>query len=334
MLYATVRQRKIHVKNPTTVIQNGVNVDQLILDMDDEWKSMDTIVCVFQNGEVSREMLHTFGEPVQVPWECLGETGNLSLSCTGYVGEEKVMTTMLPDSFWTVVQNGAVTADAPMEPTPTLYQQVLSAAGAAQSAAQKAHTAADDLLSAAAAGAFDGAAGQAATVELGTVTTGETGTPAMVTNTGTPQNAVLNFVLPRGERGARGEDGVDGKDGKDGAPGKDGADGLTPYIGNNGNWWIGASDTGVKAEGTDGINGKDGTDGKDGNDGYTPVKGVDYFDGKDGSDATVTAASIKKALGYTPMPMSESVTSGRFAVSDGAGGITWLALTNVSEVGA
>lgn len=32
-----------------------------------------------------------------------------------------------------------------------------------------------------------------------------------------------------------------------------GTDGLTPHIGNNGNWWIGNTDTGVKATGTDGL---------------------------------------------------------------------------------
>mgnify|MGYP007028187253 CR=1 FL=1 len=46
MLYATVRQRKIYVKAPITVIRNGVNVDTLILDMDDEWQEMTSIVCV------------------------------------------------------------------------------------------------------------------------------------------------------------------------------------------------------------------------------------------------------------------------------------------------
>ncbi len=29
--------------------------------------------------------------------------------------------------------------------------------------------------------------------------------------------------------------------------GEDGKDGLTPFIGENGNWWIGEKDTGVKA---------------------------------------------------------------------------------------
>ena len=33
-----------------------------------------------------------------------------------------------------------------------------------------------------------------------------------------------------------------------GDDGKDGEDGLTPYIGDNGNWWIGDKDTGVQAE--------------------------------------------------------------------------------------
>ena len=37
--------------------------------------------------------------------------------------------------------------------------------------------------------------------------------------------------------------------GKDGADGNDGNDGLTPHIGDNGNWWIGETDTGVPASG-------------------------------------------------------------------------------------
>ena len=51
-----------------------------------------------------------------------------------------------------------------------------------------------------------------------------------------------------------------------GADGRDGKDGKTPFIGENGNWWIGEIDTGVKAAGTDGkdgINGIDATNGKE-----------------------------------------------------------------------
>ena len=41
--------------------------------------------------------------------------------------------------------------------------------------------------------------------------------------------------------------------------GANGTDGLTPTIGENGNWWIGETDTGVKAEGSDGAPGAPGT---------------------------------------------------------------------------
>ena len=52
-----------------------------------------------------------------------------------------------------------------------------------------------------------------------------------------------------GADGINGKDGVDGKDGADGLNGADGKDGNTPFIGENGNWWIGTNDTGVKAKG-------------------------------------------------------------------------------------
>ena len=47
----------------------------------------------------------------------------------------------------------------------------------------------------------------------------------------------------------------------------DGAPGATPYIGENGNWWIGGTDTGIKAAAADGADGAKGSDGKAGKDG-------------------------------------------------------------------
>jgi hypothetical protein len=75
--------------------------------------------------------------------------------------------------------------------------------------------------------------GDAATVTVGTVTTGAAGTQAAVTNTGTQHAAVLNFTIPRGdkgekgdkgdqgERGLQGEQGIPGEPGQKGDPGKD-----------------------------------------------------------------------------------------------------------------
>ena len=67
-------------------------------------------------------------------------------------------------------------------------------------------------------------------------------------------------------KGLDGKDGAAGKDGTNGQNGSDGKDGKTPFIGENGNWWFGEIDTGVKAagiDGKDGINGIDGTNGKE-----------------------------------------------------------------------
>lgn len=49
-----------------------------------------------------------------------------------------------------------------------------------------------------------GPAGQAATIQVGTVTTGDPGTNAQVTNSGTSSEAVFDFVIPRGQDGVGG----------------------------------------------------------------------------------------------------------------------------------
>lgn len=77
--------------------------------------------------------------------------------------------------------------------------------------------------------------GIAATVEVGTVTTGEAGTDASVTNVGTEQRAILNFVIPRGANGEEGSAGV----------GFDDADEISI---NDGNINITAGDNGVNIE--------------------------------------------------------------------------------------
>lgn len=68
-----------------------------------------------------------------------------------------------------------------------------------------------------------------------------------------------------------------------GAAGEDGADGLTPYIGENGNWWLGDTDTGVSAKGDKGDTGAKGADG------VSPTASVTQTD--DGAEFTVTDAS-------------------------------------------
>ena len=60
---------------------------------------------------------------------------------------------------------------------------------------------------------------------------------------------------PKGDTGPIGPIGPSGNDGVDGQPGtngKDGVDGITPHIGDNGNWFIGDTDTGKPSRGEPG----------------------------------------------------------------------------------
>jgi hypothetical protein len=71
-------------------------------------------------------------------------------------------------------------------------------------------------------------------------------------------DAISTIVGPQGPQGPQGEtgpQGPQGPQGETGAPGQNGENGLTPYIGENGNWWIGTTDTGVKAQGEKGEDG-------------------------------------------------------------------------------
>ena len=74
----------------------------------------------------------------------------------------------------------------------------------------------------------------------------------------------------KGDAGAQGEKGPTGPAGPQGpagAPGKEGtagADGITPHIGDNGNWYLGGTDTGKPSRGATGANGSDGAQGPKG----------------------------------------------------------------------
>ena len=132
-----------------------------------------------------------------------------------------------------------------------------------------------------------GIQGEAATIAIGQVLTGEPGTNASVENVGTANAAILNITIPRGNPG------TDGTNGTDGAPGKDGVDGKAATI-QIGEVVTGAAGTNASVEntgtenaailkftiprgatGTPGANGQDGAPGADGKNGATFTPAVD-----------------------------------------------------------
>lgn len=129
----------------------------------------------------------------------------------------------------------------------------------------------------------------------------------------------------KGDKGDTGATGAPGLKGDTGAPGKDGTDGITPTIGVNGNWYLGATDTGNPSRGekgdtgASGAPGKDGTNGSPGADGVTPhigengnwylgntdtgkpSRGVAGAKGSDGANGKDGAQGEKGADGKTPV---------------------------------
>ena len=112
--------------------------------------------------------------------------------------------------------------------------------------------------------------------------------------------------------------------GNDGKPGKNGE---TPYIGENGNWWIGFTDTKVKAAGTDG---KDGEKGENGETPYIGENGNWWIGetdtgvkaaGTDGADGTNGADGLTPSIGENGNWWIGTTDTGvKAAATDGADG--------------
>ena len=134
-----------------------------------------------------------------------------------------------------------------------------------------------------------------------------------------------------GKDGINGKDGAAGKDGTNGIngqDGRDGADGNTPFIGENGNWWIGTTDTGVKAAGVDGEKGdkgdigEKGDKGDKGDPGEKGDKGDKGDAGQDGSSpgwfyGVGVVQSVNLQMESAPLYFQGKMSSGGLVSCDG-----------------
>lgn len=136
-----------------------------------------------------------------------------------------------------------------------------------------------------------GTNGRAATVSVGSVTTGNPGTNASVTNSGSTSDAILNFVIPRGSTGAigpKGDTGERGPQGLQGVQGERGATGATGPAGQNGQDGYSPTATVTKSGDIATIT-------------ITDKNGTTTAQVKDGSDASITVDSALSTSSTNPV---------------------------------
>lgn len=151
-----------------------------------------------------------------------------------------------------------------------------------------------------------GEKGDAATITVGTTTTGLPGTNASVINSGTSSAVILDFTIPRGDKGEQGIQGIQGPQGIQGETGPQGPQGIQGEQGPKG-------DTGETGpEGPTGPQGIQGPIGPTGN-------GIDNI-------SLISTVGLQKTYRIT----YTDGTHYDYVVTDGAAGATtWGGITGV-----
>ena len=263
---------------------DSYGIEQLHVTADDSWDGLD-ILAVFHapNGDAKKVVVGADGMLNVPPEATAKQAGNGRIV---FVGLAENVQRITVDMGYNIKPHSDIEGDNPGVPTPDVVQQILQAALNAEQNSTEAKSVAEGLRNDAASGKFDGKDGAKGDK-------GETGT--------TPQLKIGedNLWQVSYDNGATWVSlGVKAT----GEAGKDGVDGVTPHIGENGNWWVGDTDTGVSAKGDRGDTGAKGADG------VSPTASVTQTD--DGAKFTVTDAS------GTTTTMIRNGTDGR----DGAPG--------------
>ncbi len=229
----TVSGQHMELQLPADSVEKTLNYIRCVFDFTTEdWN--DTVKTAYfhnpKSGAIYSQVLQN--DACIIPHEALADEGYVSFSVTGE--KENYRITSSSVSFF---NKPTVYGGEPSDPTPSEYEQLIGLTSDAVTAAEAAQATAEEIKEQAESGAFDGEQGPpgpqgeqgpkgdtgpqgekgdtgspgekgdpgkdgaAATVTVGTVTTGEPDAPASVVNSGTENAAVLDFVIPRGKQG-------------------------------------------------------------------------------------------------------------------------------------
>lgn len=236
ILNLTVKNQRLTLAETPFVAEDTEGYIKCVFDFTTEDWNGTVKTAHFKNpktGEITTQLLEN--DSCMVPPEALTDRGNVYFSVTGEKEGYRITTGVV-----SIFNAETIYGGEPSDPTPSQYDQIIAAVAESVSAAENAESIAENIQQQAESGAFKGdqgekgekgdtgpqgepgADGAAATVAVGMVTTGEPDTPASVTNSGTQNAAVLDFVIPKGVKGDKGDKGDTGAQGIQGEKGDKG----------------------------------------------------------------------------------------------------------------
>lgn len=252
--------------------RDSYGVEQLRIVPGEGWDGL-MITATFHppEGEAVQVLIPDDGL-IDVPPEATASAGLGKIVISGVADGVQRISCNLP---YTVMEHAHTFGGTSTGPTPDVISQILASTLEDRKAAATSSAQAEDAASIAAASAR-----AAAESEAGSKSHAANAASSASAAAASEQAAAKAAEIAQSAAGS--------------APGADGKDGITPTIGDNGNWYLGDTDTGKPSRGDTGPQGPAGADG------YTPIKGTDYFTE---SDKTELVNAVLSAL-----PAAEGVS--------------------------
>ena len=255
-----VNPHKIILDKEETVNEKEINISKCTFEFADEITDEFVKEAYFTyKGESYKKII--VNNECTFPQEVLQEEGTVEVGVVAYLVEnETEITRYNPSPIWFKTDKGSLRTAQNSQPiTPSELEQYEQAL---QDGLSEVNDKLDDI---------DTAITQTNNLDLDANKVGSTTTVEITKKDGTTKE--VNIL-----------------DGADGVNGRDGQDGITPTIGDNGNWYLGSTDTGKPSRGekgetgATGQTGQPGRDGTNGSDGFSPIANVS----KTGNTATIT----------------------------------------------
>lgn len=222
-----------------------------------------------------------------VPWEAIAGPGFLRMSVAGFGQMSLIITTNIASKRMRETIFGG---DPSKEPSPDQYTQIMHVLSGKVDTDQGVQNS-GKVLGINDSGKVEPMEGGSGSSDLlWRPSVSESGDLRWTQDSSTDPPQTVNIMGPRGPAG---KDGDPGQKGETGATGPAGKNGITPVIGENGNWYLGETDTGKPSRGEQGQRGERGPQGEQGETGEQGPPGQTGPAGQTGATPNIQIGTVQ-----------------------------------------